>query len=383
MIPKTLSATSLSVADKCMSRWKAEFYEYARSVQGSAANVGIVLHGTNEDMLRAVFIKKQHGWDEEKYWEYFHVHSDTVLGPDRTTDLYHDAHDLASKWFHAKGRYDDLASVEILSLESKNYFMLPSSKGDLKVNYIMDRLDRVSPGEYRVVDYKSNRVALTENQLRGKLQAKLYALMVQIKYKDAQRIWVQFDFFRHRPVEVLFTRDDNVKMYRELRRRAEDILATDENQVKETLNDECGYCVRKSSCETLLRHVAAGGILGKTPEELAEIHYDLQSAEKASKILLAEVEDALLKYCIENDTMEFETPSGIVSVVGKQRREVNHSAAAAVLGPLAGEYQRFSVTDIDRIIKQGVVSGPQADLLRASIIKKTSEPTIKVDHSGY
>ncbi len=385
MLPKSFSASSLSVAEGCLARYNAEYIQRGANIQGSAANVGIVLHGACEDFLRAVYIRKDQPWDEAFFWKCFHEHSDAVLGASRTTDLYEDAHDLAKRWFHAKGRKEDLDSVEILSLESKNNFLLKTSAGEIPVNYIMDRLDRIGPNKYRVVDYKSNRVGLSHNQLRKKIQAKLYALMVQIKYPKAEEIWVQFDFFRHGPVEVKFTREDNVNTYRELQRRTEEILNTPDDKTPETLNTDCGWCVRKAECKKLLSHEAVGGILGKSPEELAKIHYELASAEKARKILLDDVETALLQYAINNDVLEFETPHGMVEVVAKMRREVNSEAAGAVLSALglAREYQKFSVTDIDRILKQGLVTGPQAELLKMSIRKKMSDPSIKVDHSGY
>jgi RecB family exonuclease len=385
MLPKSLSATSLSVAELCTARYKAEYIDYARSIQGNAANVGIVCHNTFEEYLRAVFIRKDHPWDEGKFWEYFEAAAREILGSDQTSEEYIDAKDLCRRWITTKNRQQDLEAVKILSLESKNNFLLKTSAGDMRVTYIMDRLDQIGEDTYRVVDYKSNRVGLTPGQLRKKLQARLYALMVQIKYPNAKEIWVQFEFLRHGQVEVLFTREDNVTMYRELQRRAEDIIGTPENRVKETLNPDCGYCVRKASCKTLLTHVAAGGILGKSPEELAEIYTALTNAEKARKTLLGEVEDQLLKYCIEEDLVEFEVPAGVIKVEMKSRRSVNSEAAAIILGQtgLDKEYQKFSVTDIDNILKKGLVVGPQAELLKATIIKTASEPAIKLDPSGY
>lgn len=385
VLPKSFSATSLDTAEKCLARYKAEVIDRGANLQGNAANVGIVCHGTLEDFLRAVFIRKDQPWSEEFYWKCFHEHSDAVLGPSRTSELYQDAHDIAERWFKTPGRQADLEEVTILSLESKNNFLLKTSQGEIPVNYIMDRLDRVSEGVYRVVDYKSNRVALTASQLRRKLQARLYSLMVQIKYPDAKEIWVQFDFLRHSPVEVKFTRDDNVVMYRELQRRTEDILNTPDDQAPETLNVDCGYCVRKASCKKLASHEAVGGILGKSPEELADLHYKLASAEKARKILQDEVETLLLQYCIENELLEFETPAGLVSVVAKGKREVDSRTAGLILqaAGVANDYMSFSVTAIDKILKSSLLSEPQKDLLRRTVTKKLSDPTIKVDHSGY
>jgi hypothetical protein len=385
VLPRSFSATSLDTAEKCLARYKAEVIDRGANLQGNAANVGIVCHGTLEDFLRTVFIRKDREWDEEFYWECFHKHSDAVLGPSRASDLYEDAHQIAHKWFHTKGRREDLESVQILSLESKNNFPLKTSAGEIPVNYIMDRLDRIEEGVYRVVDYKSNRVALTPNQLRKKLQARLYALMVQIKYKDAKEIWVQFDFLRHGPVEVKFTRDDNVVMFRELQRRAEDIIETPDDRAPETLNMDCGWCVRKASCKKLLSHQTVGGILGKTPEELAEMHYNLQSAEKARQILLDEVESALLQYCVNNDLLEFDTPAGEVRVELKSRRKLDSRAAGLVLeaAGVAKDYMSFTMASIDKLLKGSQLSDGQKMLLRMAISKEMSDPSIKVDHAGY
>ena len=353
--------------------------------QGNAAAVGIVCHNTFEDFVRAVFIRKDTAWDEAIFWKMFYEHSDAVLGANRSSPEAVDAHDLASRWFNTKNRFEMLNDVQVLSVESKSNFMLRTSAGEIPVNYIMDRLERVAPGEYRVVDYKSNRVGLSHNQLRNKLQARLYALMVQIAYKDAERIWVQFEFLRHGQVEVLFTRDDNIKMYRELQRRAEDIIATDEEKAPEVLNSDCSWCVRKASCKKLQSHINVGGVMSKSVDELSELHHKIESQKKGQQALLDEIEKQLMAYAIAEDLLEFETDYGTVTVTAPVKRAVNNEAAGAVLraAGLATEYERFSVTDLDKIIKQKLLSPQEIEILKLAIKKNVGDPKIKIDHSGY
>lgn len=383
VIPRTFSASSLQVAELCLARYHAEYIERGANLQGTAANVGIVCHGTLEDFLRGVFIRKDMAWDEAIFWKLFNENYIKVFGPNKSTPEYDDAQQICSKWFNRKDRYEELAAVQILSLESKNSFPMKTSEGEIPFNYIMDRVDRIAPGEYRVVDYKSNRVPLTGAQLRQKLQARLYALMIQIKYKDATRIWVQFDFLRHEPVETLFTRDDNIVMFRELKARTQGIIDTPAKKVRETLNPDCGWCVRKASCKTLLGHIRVGGVLGKTPDELAVIHQQITDQAKAQKLLLDQIEMLLLEEAIRAEVLEFDTEGGShVEVTLPQRRAVDTAKAGAVLQRLglAGDYQRFSVTDIDNILKKKLATGPDAEELRKSIIKKAGEPSVKVSH---
>lgn len=386
MIPRTLSATSLQTFELCPARWKAEVYDKGGQFQGSAASVGIVVHNTLEDFVRAIFIVKNKTWSEEVFWEFFNKHADSILGPDRSTPEYDDAHSVAARWLRRPGIKEDLESVKVLSAESKTQFELRNPLGGvIPFSYIYDRLDRQNPGEYRVVDYKSQRVPLNERQLRKKLQARLYALMVQITHKDAERIWVQFDFLRTGPVEVLFTRQDNVVMWKELQRRVQDIIDTDENKAPEKLNPDCSWCVRKASCKKLQSHIQVGGILSKSVDELAEIHRELANQKKAQEQLLDDIETQLLAYAAREELLEFDTPAGTVEVIAKKRRKVDSEAIDAILKPfgLADQFRRYSVTDVDKILKDKLLPDGAAAILKSAIQVDVSDPSIKIDYSGY
>lgn len=380
MIPKSFSATSLQVAELCLARYKAEYIDYGRNFQGTAANVGIVCHGTFEEFVRGVFMLKNISWDEDTFWKIFHRQFDEVFGPDRSIPEYTDARNLCYDWFHRDGQEAKLTGVKILSLESKNKFMHKTSAGEIPVNYIMDRLDKTGPTQYRVVDYKSNRNALTPGQLRKKLQARLYALAVQITYKDATEIWVEFDFLRHGPVGVNFTRDDNVATFRMLQRAIKRIINTPDTRIPETLNSECGWCVRKASCKTLQNHINAGGILGKSLEDMAVMHKKLVDQRSAQEELISEIEKQLLTHAAQNDMLEYETESAVVRVTASKRRKPNHSAIATILGDdLAKELGTFTVGAIDKIIKDGRVNAGQAMLLKAAMPLTIGDPTVKIE----
>lgn len=380
MRPNTFSATSLQVAELCLARYHAEFIVFGRGMQGSAANVGIVCHGTFEEFIRSVFLLKTHTWDEDFFWKIFNDEYSKVFGADQSLAEYDDARTLCYNWFHRPNQLATLKACKILSLESKNNFMMKTTAGEIPVNYIMDRLEQTSETEFRVIDYKSNRVALNPSQMRKKIQPQLYALAVQIKFPKATSIWVEFDYLRHQPVGIEFKREDNIVTFRRLQRATQLIIDTPDTGLKETLNTECGWCVRKAECQTLQKHITVGGILGKSLDELSEIYETVSNQQSAQQVLLADIEKQLLAHAIENDTLHYETDHATVTVTASRRRTPNREAIAAILGPdLAVEVGSFRVADIDRLITQGRVTAGQAMLLKAAMPQTIGEPTVKIE----
>lgn len=379
MNPNSFSATALQVAELCLARYKAEFIDYGRGMQSNAANVGIVCHGTLEDFLRGVYIRKDMVWDEKTFFGLFHENYSKVFGPDQSLPEYEDSHTLCYNWFHRDGLEAKFAARRILSLESKNNFPIETTAGVKPVNYIMDRLDKIGNTEYEVVDYKTNRVALTPEQLKNKIQARLYAVAVQIAFKDATSIWVTFDFLRHRPVSAEFSRADNIATWRMLQRATQRIVDTPDSRAPETLNPECGWCVRKADCKALQNNIAVGGIFSKDVNELAKKYNELDDLMNAHASLRDEIEMLLLQHAIANDTLDFETDDAVVQLTAKARRVPQHAAIAAILGrDLALDTAKFRVSDIDRLIKDGSVTREQAELLKVAMPPEVGDPKIKV-----
>lgn len=382
MNPRSFSASSLETADLCLARYKAENIDYGRDFQGTAASVGIVCHGTFEDWLRAVYIKKTHQWyDEAAFRQMFEENYAKVFGGAQG-DEYEDAWDLCWRWYHRDGQEAYFGSVKIISLESKLSHPMRTPLGEKPFNYIMDRVDRIDEKTIRVVDYKSNRVGLSEDELHKKRQARLYALMTGIKYKGKgiENIEVEFDFLRHRPVRTSFTREDNKETWDQLLREIKRIIEAPETRIPETLNANCGWCVRKADCKTLQSNIKVGGIMSKSVDELARIYGQLVDQRKGQKELADQIEMMLLKHAIENDVLEYNTETASVTVYLPTRRKVNNEVAAAVLGQNVSEHANFSVTTIEKLTKRNSPLPPgQRELLKDAIEIVTGDPQVKIE----
>lgn len=384
MKPRTISASSLNTADTCLARYKAENIEFTPTGSDkTAANIGTACHGALEHYVERVYMKKtdEPSWDllQELYIEAFKETFDTTeaKGPS-----FKDGHELLQVWFLRT----DLSGVEVLSVERKMRFPIPTSAGDIPMTYICDRVDYYEENGkkiLRVVDYKTIRAFLSHEDVREKLQARIYDLMMRIQYKDKDidEFHVVFDLLRHEPVGVVFSREEAEETWGAIIARAERILATPDDNPPETLNSECGYCVRKTQCKTLQRNIAGGGLFAiPNVEEAARLREQLQSQIKGINAALDELDEYIMAYAKEHDVYKFKTDNDYqVLISGKKTRVVDAALAGGILGPeLMGRFGKINVGDVDRIIKTGLVDEATAKELEATIGYRMSNQSVKV-----
>lgn len=385
MRPLTISASSLNTADLCLARYQAENILFTPSgANRTAANIGTACHGALEHYVATVYMKKEQaasfGLLQELYDASFKETFDTVeaSGPE-----YEDGLSQLKTWYLRT----DLSDVQVLSVETKTRFPIPTSAGDIPFTYICDRIDLITEPNgkriIRVVDYKTIRAFLSHDEVRDKLQARVYDLMMRIQFKDQNidEYQVVFDLLRHEPVGVVFTREEAELTYKAIIARAERILATPDDNPPETLNQECPYCVRKTQCKAMRKNIAGGGLFSIPNIEAAvEMREQLDSQARGLKSTLEELDSYIIEYSKQNEALNFVTENDYrVVVSARKTRDVNNATAASILGPeLMKRYGKLGVGDIDNIIKDGLVTPEQAEQLKKAIGFKLSAPSIKV-----
>jgi hypothetical protein len=390
MIPASLSATSLQAADGCLSRFQAEFVQRGKGPAGSAATTGLICHETLEHFLRGTHIRKDFAWSRAELDRIFNEAYETIVGPDRNRPEYTDAYALIVKWFNAEGRKEYFDQVQIVSLEAKNNFPVPviltdaagtAYKHDIPVNYIMDRVDKLNDGEYKIVDYKTNWVPLTHDQLREKIQARLYALALQIIHPEAKRIWVEFDFLRHEPVEIALTKADQADTWKMLKRAAQRIVEVSEEDAiqSETINADCMWCVKKATCKALQKNVAVGGIYSMDVVAKAKRFNEINTQIKALKYLGEELQDALIKELISAQTIDLDLDEVRIKLKRSSRRKPDSRRVAEIVGPdIAAEVGTFTMAAIDELKKAGRLTSAQIAQINAATTVSMGDPGVDV-----
>jgi RecB family exonuclease len=366
----SLSATAAQVFELCEARWRAERVDWASSPGSRAAGLGTVCHAALEHFVHDK-IYDDLTCDQELMMLGYYTKAYEAQFADKTH--FEEGLALVLRWM----RRQVWAGRRVLSTEVKENFMLPTSIGRIPVNFIWDRCDEMADGTIEVVDYKTNVAPLTHEDLMHNVQARLYGLAAQIKFPSAEMIWVTFDYLRHQPVGVRFTKEQNAETYRYMRRLAERIIVSEGKE--ETLNDQCKWCVRRHACGKLRDHVKVGGILGITdPAEAADRRRDLDAVAQAVKVMIEELDQVILAHMDDIEETEFKTDHTEVKLDVSSRRHVDDRLAAAVLGPdIMAKYGSLTMANIDALLKGKELDDVQKKELRELIFPKLGNPRVK------
>lgn len=381
MQPTTLSASSVQVYELCPARWNAEYPGRARQPAGNAAGIGTVDHGVLQQWVEAGFHKGPEPFSvmERLYEaEYYRLFTDA--------SKYDDGKQMLRRWYD---RNTDLGSVDIMSTEVKENFPLwlpgplNQPRVEVPVNYIWDRCDRVPTAtgyEVNIVDYKTISQPIAPDNLRRKIQARMYSLAARLKYPDAERIWVTFDLLRFEPVAIVFTKQEDKATWLYLQNVLRRIL--DDDGKTEKLNPDCRYCVRKLDCKAWKAHAAVGGSLGITDVNQAAIkRMELQGAIGALTAAAAELDEFIAEYCEKEEIFGFTVPDlAEVKITAKRTRDINTTTVVNIVGEeIAAEYGKIGVTAVDQMLKDSRLTSDQRSQLKQSFYNKWGEPKVKVE----
>jgi hypothetical protein len=155
----------------------------------------------------------------------------------------------------------------------------------------------------------------------------------------------------------------------------------DEDDVKPTLNLECGFCVIKATCPLMTKNVLNGGVHSLSMEELVQKKLELEAQAKGGKYLLEEIEELLLKEAYNRDELSWQVMDGAfqVDVTMSRRRQVDASEVARIIGPdLFSKLGSITLGILDDLIKDPALSEDQQQALKKLIYYKNGDPKAKV-----
>lgn len=377
MKPYSVSASSLKVADLCLARYAAENIGRAPQLSNNAADLGTTLHSALEDYVRLCFIDRTAEPKLEMLLNLYKLHYTTMFDSNYKSAIYKDGLKMANDWWARSGYLSD---TEIISCEQKNFFPIElPDKSKIKFNYIWDRCDRVGENAIKVVDYKSVSRPISADDMRAMIQPRAYALAAAIQFKDMELDYVdvEFDLLRYDRVGVRFTREDNIATWRWIQKLVKTIWKTSAERAPETLNSECGYCVRKLVCKKLNSHQTAGGVVGIDIQTAAQRKADIANQMSGLRSLEAQLDDQLLKHAHNEDVLEFETDDHKIKLAVTKRREIDGQRAAAILpAEVLAKYGKIGVTELDKLRDE--LSPELVKQLDSLVNTNYSDPKVKV-----
>lgn len=386
---RTISASSLTKFEECPRGWHAEYVERLPRVNSSSkpALLGNAVHEPLELYVREVFIDRTHEVDEERLIALYNVSFVKYLRsiPSLSDPLYADGLDMLQRWHD---RINDLLdpSVEVLAVEDKMSMDIPTSDGKKKMNFIFDRVDLIKEDGkiiIRIVDYKTVREPISPEQLVQRVQARMYGMAAQFQYKDLEpdEIWVQFNLLRYSPVEVHFSRDDNVVTWRYVKDTAERILAT-KGKGDRQLGKGCMFCPLKATCTAWERNADGGGImyLAGDRNALAKKRLELESGMKQLKYALEEVDNLMIADAMESDEIAYDTDDFHVEMISQTRSKYDPAQVKEIVGEavFASIGGKCTKANMEKLFKSPDLDSIQKSLLRGTTSVSVSEPKPKV-----
>lgn len=375
MIPRSLSASAIATFNGCEARYKAEYIDRVPDIDGDAALLGTTCHSALEDFVSSGQAQAGEPLDvleahfTHHYWMNF-----------ATDERLAEGLGMMKRWH----KRQDWSDIEVISTEVKESVMIPTSIGEIPFNFIIDRLDRiVSTGEIEVVDYKSNWVPMTFDDLRSSPQPQFYGMVVRLKHPDAPAIWVRFDFLRHDPIAVKVSLEDNRNAWEFLKMTAERIIASD--GTAETINKDCVWCVRQHSCDSMTRNIAGGGVMALAGDidAAAKRHHELTVAQKVIKKMLDDVDGIITSHMEHQGMTEFDTDEVHVELSAGRRRAVDGQIVAKIVGAdTYAKYADIGIGKLETLIKDEPLTPEQATAVESNIEWRFNRVGVKVKPLG-
>lgn len=296
---RILSVSRLELFERCPA---AFYYRYIEKVPGVASLpllFGTLCHAPLEDVYQWVVEEEYSGlFPRDLLTEAFNRHwEETGIAQlvEAGFDAYSEGQQLMQRYVVANPEVDHL---DVLATEQR--FEIPC--GDWTLIGFMDRVDRRETPEGRSVvinDYKTNRVLLSRDEARSKLQASLYILAGRIRYPWAKEVTFAFDMLRHG------TKVWTERTGEELRRAFEyvQILArqSEGGDYPAKLNSFCGWCDYRDRCEiyqeTLRGSDQDKKLLVTVPENIEDIASEREQVAQLAKLFYKRKEelDKLIK----------------------------------------------------------------------------------------
>lgn len=371
-----------------MRRFNGEYVERGRGFDNRAANIGSVCHLCLEMYVkRAIQEKVMPATLTFLETCYEFAYAEIFGTTDQTDPAYNEGLELVQHWFADQ----DWKGREVVSTEEKTNYPIPLSDGTiLPLTYIMDRVDKIeSPRggfEIEVIDYKTIFWPISAAELKRKIQARIYALIEQIKHPDALGVWVTFDMLRHTKVSVFFSREENHNSWNWLMKEIERILNYDAEKANANpkLNPECGYCAVKATCPALIKNIAVGGIMGLSSTEMVDLKVVLEAQAGGQKKLLEEIDDLLgasIRKTGDITGMVQGTEYDAI-IAARTVRSVDPERVAQSVNPeIYRDYMapaKLTLGQFEKMLKDDRVDEATAKLLRSLISKTVQTPSVKV-----
>ena len=184
-----LSYSRLSRFEQCPASYHMHYVDRLPAEPGIPLRFGSAVHAALEHLVREHVQAEQVGPLSRERATALWQEAWSTAGLSGL-DLFREGLDLVHRFVEEQGVLDH---QDVLAVEEE--FRLPV--GEFEVLGYLDRVDRVDDETIEVIDYKTNRLLFTRDELEASLQMSLYHLAAQALWPWAKKVRLTFWMLRH------------------------------------------------------------------------------------------------------------------------------------------------------------------------------------------
>jgi RecB family exonuclease len=293
-----LSFSRLSKFEACPLSFKLHYVDKVPAEPGVPLLFGSTIHTVLEKLLQEVILDETTGpLNEARGFEL--LREEWPASGLTGVELFTEALNIVRAFVRDEGVVDHR---DVLAVEKE--FLIPA--GPFAVLGYIDRVNRLDDETVEIVDYKTNRIPFTREEVDQSLQMSLYHVAARRLFPWARNVKLTFHLLRH-----------SIRMSTE--RSPEQIVAalgyastlgrmTEEaTEFPPRLGPNCAYCDHKGRCPAYAEALASGHVeMSADPADLESIGREREGLAHRLKILEArknELDKVLKTHLKERDEL--------------------------------------------------------------------------------
>jgi RecB family exonuclease len=379
-VNKHLSFSRLSRFEQCPLSFKLNYIDKRRAEPGVPLKFGKLIHAVLEVLVREHMEGERTGpLSEERAIELYREGwaKEGLTG----MEVFTEGIDILKAFVRNQG---DLDHKDVLAIEKEFRLTI----GRFTVLGFIDRVDWVDDETVEVIDYKTNRMLFTRDEVEHSLQMSLYHLAARQIWPWVKKVRLTFDMLRH---GIRMRTERTPEQLDAARAYVETLGAMTEEATEypARLNANCVWCDHKQSCP-----VYAEALEGKRDvvcedlDDLETVAREREEVASLAKILYArkkELEGVIKAHLADHDELV---------VAGVRYRVFNTTSLSYPLEPtlqiLAGAtgmdrdalVSRLATIDkkaLDKLVKEVAPERARARLLKTeleTVAKKSYSPRL-------
>ena len=293
-----LSYSRLSRFEQCPLSFKLHYIDKRQDEPGVPLRFGKAVHAVLETLLREHMEQEREGaLSEERavaLWQ-----EAWAAGELSGLAVFEEGLAILRSFVRRQGHVDH---QDVLAIEKR--FEL--EVGPFTVLGFIDRVDRVDDETVEVIDYKTNRLLFSREEVDSSLQMSLYHLAARQLWPWAKRVRLTFDMLRH-DLRMTTERDEEqlaaAVAYVETMGR----MTEEAREFPARLNANCVYCDHRQDCPAYAAALQGQrSVICEDTGDLELVAREREEVARLSKILYArkqELEDVLKAHLDAHDEL--------------------------------------------------------------------------------